>query len=58
MAEGLEARVRPEDVLNFTAATDDFLVPLSANAFDFKFGNFKVRDMDSGITLFEVEREY
>jgi hypothetical protein len=53
-----ELTVRPEDVLAMTSACDNFLVPLEANVFDFKFGNFKVRDMDSGITLFEVEREY
>jgi hypothetical protein len=53
-----ETRVRPEDVLEHTQACDNFLCELSDNVFDFRFGNFKVRDMDSGITLFEVEREY
>jgi hypothetical protein len=53
-----ESRVRPEDILAYTSAADDFLVELSDNVFEFKFGNFKVRDMDSGSTLFEVEREY
>ena len=53
-----QGRVRPEDVLGYTSAAEDFLCDLGDNVFDFKFGNFKVRDMESGITLFEVEREH
>jgi hypothetical protein len=53
-----ETRTRPEDVLAMTSPCADFLVPLEANAFNFKFGNFLVRDMDSGAIIFDVEREY
>lgn len=49
--------VSPDSVLAFTRATDSFLCPLSANAFGIEFVYFKVRDLDSGIMLFEVRKE-
>jgi hypothetical protein len=50
-------RVTPDSVLALTSATDDFLCPLSANEFGIEFVYFKVRDLDSGILLFEVRKE-
>jgi hypothetical protein len=49
--------VTPDSVLGFTKATDDFLCPLSANDVGIEFVYFKVRDLDSGIMLFEIRKE-
>mmetsp|Transcript_26642 Transcript_26642/g.47934 ORF Transcript_26642/g.47934 Transcript_26642/m.47934 type:complete len:189 (+) Transcript_26642:993-1559(+) len=49
--------VTPDKVLAFTRATEDFLCPLSANEFGIEFVYFKVRDLDSGILLFEIRKE-
>lgn len=51
----MEATV--DQVLGLTEATSDFLCPLSANEFGVEFLYFRVRDMDSGLVLFEVKRE-
>ena len=42
----------------FFAPCNDFLCTLEDNVFDFKFGSFRVRDMDSGTVLFDIERDY
>ena len=34
-----------------------FLCPVSANVYNIQFLKFRIRDMDSGQTLFEVERD-
>jgi len=37
--------------------TDRFLVPLSANIYNVKFDAFKIRDLDSGLVLFEIKND-
>lgn len=49
--------ITPEAVSTFTEATDRFLCPLSANVYGIEFVYFKVRDLESGIVLFEVSNE-
>ena len=46
-----------QHVLSLTEATPDFLCPLSANEYGIEFLYFRVRDMDSGLVLFEVKRD-
>ena len=53
-----ESRVRPEDVNEYTSPSTEFLCSIEDNVFDFKFGSFRVRDMDSGTVLFDIERDY
>jgi hypothetical protein len=42
-------------VKSLTKPTDKFLCTLSDNTYNIKFLSFRVRDMDSGFVLFEVE---
>lgn len=46
-----------EHVLSLAEATPDFLCPLTANEYGIEFLYFRVRDMDSGMVLFEVKRD-
>ncbi|ESN94942.1 hypothetical protein HELRODRAFT_87495 [Helobdella robusta] len=48
--------ITPEDVLKLSRATDNYLCPLEANIYDIEFVHFKLRDVDSGTTLFEVAK--
>lgn len=49
--------ITPENVLQLREATPNFLCPLSANVYNIEFVYFKVRDLESGMILFEVENE-
>ena len=49
--------ITPDSVGSLTEATSRFLCPLSANIYGIEFVYFKVRDLESGTTLFEVENE-
>lgn len=49
--------VTPEYVSSLTEATDRFLCPLAANIYGIEFVYFKVRDLESGAVLFEVQNE-
>eukprot|EP01064_Diplonema_japonicum_P039521 TRINITY_DN992_c2_g2_i1.p1 TRINITY_DN992_c2_g2~~TRINITY_DN992_c2_g2_i1.p1 ORF type:complete len:193 (+),score=31.93 TRINITY_DN992_c2_g2_i1:88-666(+) len=46
----------PEQVLKFNGPTDGFLCSLAANRFGIEFMSFKIRDIESGQVLFQVER--
>ncbi|XP_067944441.1 protein unc-119 homolog B-like [Watersipora subatra] len=48
--------VQPDDVLMFTAPTEGYLCTPEANTYGIEFTRFKLRDMDSGVTLFEVAK--
>ena len=50
-------RITPDYVLSLREATTDFLCRLSANTYGIEFLCFRVRDMDSGMMLFEVAKE-
>jgi len=54
----MQSSYTPEAVLSFTEPCSEFLCPLSANVYDIRFGNFRLRDMDSGNVLFELERDF
>lgn len=49
--------ITPEQVLKFKAPTQDYLCPLNANVYGIDFLSFKIRDMKSNKTLFNVERD-
>ena len=49
--------ISPEYVSALCEATDRFLCPLSANIYGIEFVYFKVRDLESGMVLFEVQNE-
>lgn len=49
--------ITPDFVNGLTEATDRFLCPLSANIYGIEFVHFKVRDLESGAVLFEVNND-
>lgn len=49
--------VTAEYVDSLTAATENFLCPLSANTYGIEFVYFRIRDLDSGVVLVEVQKE-
>lgn len=49
--------VNPDYVVSLSEATGRFLCPLSANVYGIEFVYFKVRDLESGTVLFEVENQ-
>ncbi|KAM3131285.1 hypothetical protein pb186bvf_016603 [Paramecium bursaria] len=49
--------INPAYVKDLKAITPGFLCPVNANTFNIQFLKFRIRDMDSGQVLFEVERE-
>eukprot|EP00096_Caligus_rogercresseyi_P007053 TRINITY_DN2436_c0_g1_i1.p1 TRINITY_DN2436_c0_g1~~TRINITY_DN2436_c0_g1_i1.p1 ORF type:complete len:210 (+),score=78.65 TRINITY_DN2436_c0_g1_i1:111-740(+) len=44
----------PEDVLKFDRITEEYLCPPEDNVYDVEFTRFKIRDLDSNVTLFEI----
>jgi hypothetical protein len=48
--------VAPDDVLQLTNVTKNFLCSPKANVFGIDFTRFKIRDMDSGTVLFEIAK--
>lgn len=46
--------ITPEYIKSLTSFTDEYLCKISDNLYKIKFLSFRVRDMDSGYTLFEV----
>ncbi|CAG9315149.1 unnamed protein product [Blepharisma stoltei] len=50
-------RITPDYVLQLAEATQSFLCPLSANVYNIEFVYFKVRDLESGMVLFEVQND-
>lgn len=51
-----ESTVTPEDVLNLSKITDDYLCSANANVFEIDFTRFKIRDLESGAVLFEIAK--
>ena len=49
--------ITPEYCLGLTGATEDYLCPLSANTYGIEFVYFRVRDLTSGMVLFEVSTD-
>ncbi|XP_040582063.1 protein unc-119 homolog B [Lepeophtheirus salmonis] len=54
-SSGLEtSSITPEDVLKFEKISEEYLCPPEANVYDVEFTRFKIRDLDSNVTLFEI----
>jgi len=49
--------ISPEDVLRLNHVTSDFLCRLEDNVYEIEFTRFKIRDMDSGNVLFEINKQ-
>jgi len=49
-------RITPNDVLQLTRATDNYLCKQEANVYNIDFTRFKLRDMDTNSVLFEVAK--
>ncbi|KAJ8316424.1 hypothetical protein KUTeg_006438 [Tegillarca granosa] len=48
--------ITPDDVLRLHKVSDKYLCPPEANVYGIDFTRFKLRDVDSGAVLFEVEK--
>jgi len=48
--------VTVDDILKLGRITDDYLCPITANAYKIDFTKFKIRDMESGGVLFEIAK--
>ncbi|CAG2100533.1 unnamed protein product [Medioppia subpectinata] len=48
------AVVTPEDVIRLPAITKQYLCSPDANVYDIEFTRFKIRDLESGLVLFEI----
>ncbi|CAG2162092.1 unnamed protein product [Oppiella nova] len=49
-----KAVVTPEDVIRLPAITKQYLCSPDANVYDIEFTRFKIRDMETGLVLFEI----
>ena len=48
--------VSPASVLALSRITEDYLCPPQANIYGIDFTRFKIRDVDSDLTLFEIAK--
>ena len=48
--------ISPDQVLSHKAITEDYLCPPQANIYGIDFTRFKIRDVDTGTTLFEIAK--
>ena len=48
--------ISPAQVLSNSAIAEDYLCPPQANIYGIDFTRFKIRDVDSGTTLFEIAK--
>lgn len=48
--------ITPEDVLHLKKISEDYLCSPSANIYEIDFTRFKIRDMESGVILFEIAK--
>jgi len=48
--------VSPDDILRLPKVTDRYLCKPDANIYDIDFTRFKIRDMETGIVLFEIAK--
>jgi protein unc-119 len=48
--------ISPEDCLRLNKIADDYLCGSDANVYEIDFTRFKIRDLESGATLFEIAK--
>ncbi len=56
MYEGWE-KITPEQVLTLGKPLSTFVCPMTANIYNIIFGRFKIRNIEKGITLFDISPE-
>ena len=49
-------KISPDDVLRLDRVTEDYLCSPEANVYNLDFTRFKIRDMETGATLFEIAK--
>lgn len=49
--------ITPEEALQLTLPTPTFYGPIVDREYGIKFGAFRMRDIDSGIVLFDIEAD-
>lgn len=49
--------ITPEEALQLTGPTPTFFGPIVDKQYGIKFGAFRMRDIESGIVLFDIEAE-
>lgn len=47
----------PQEAIAMKTHTTEFLCPMSANTYNIKFCKYKIRDMQSGVTLVDLEND-
>lgn len=52
----LKGFVTPDDVLRLQSITEQYLCPPEANVYDIDFTRFKIRDLETGLVLFEIAK--
>jgi len=52
----LKAFITPDDVLRLPKITENYLCSPEANVFHIDFTRFKIRDLETGIVLFEIAK--
>ena len=50
------SRITPDEVLSLSHITEDYLCPPEANVYGIDFTRFKIRDIESKTTLFEIAK--
>ncbi|CAG9104041.1 unnamed protein product [Plutella xylostella] len=50
------SRITPDDVLRLDRIADTYLCSPEANVYDIDFTRFKIRDLETGTTLFEIAK--
>jgi hypothetical protein len=53
----MDNKISVADVFKLDSITDKFLCPLSANIYNIDFIAFKIRDINSKRTLFDIKKE-
>lgn len=49
-------KIKPEHVMALDRVTESYLCPVEANIYGLDFTRFKIRDMTTGATLFEIAK--
>lgn len=52
----LQSHITPKDILQLCKITEDYLCAPDANVYEIDFTRFKIRDLESGTILFEIEK--
>lgn len=51
-----QSHISPKDILQLVKITEEYLCAPDANVYEIDFTRFKIRDLESGTILFEIEK--